>query len=737
MDERKQAPPPPAKVRSTRSTSTLCDEGETESEKIRNIQRQAQEESTFEIGSAHNRRMSISPLVRNMARLATTTTTTSETLPPGFLNPQLPEIREIKESCTPGAGPAQGAGSIRFEKTEPKEHYNPLGKDTMKAVCEEFASEAAQQNHELAQLIENISTQMKEMQNRVRVVSNAQRDMRQENATWRRGVLAESAGFAPTVQPGQPTAPKVLPVEAKPEHQHGTVRESGAASAQATINRTGVRNSYAPYSRKIFREDVDLQPRGEYSRPSRSFYRDRSRSRSHSPRRRGGMFGRPKGSREPGLQELEPADRRFNKLLSYRTYRLKLYSHTLLDESMEFAGGTKRFKRNVDFLMQYMPIRLTGTDPIQVLQFLSLLVTRCDQLEMDEQEAFTALQVLLAGDAKASFDAGLGIGDSAEDGIYNWPSAVQSLLRTFATDDAINEAVTNLERIKQQPNETETDYWVRLTKAHSRAGSYLDHELLASRFIEGLLPSIRPKLRVHRNRFRTESIMELVKVAASEGEAMREMRTTMSRSRQDGTVFPKSIRAPPKDRNNRYGQVNALATVGNDYWKRSDDSLDSSEYDVVCDQNQVLAVGPFSRLGIPRSNYRATRDPSRPGWKDGGKTVYPQPIGPSTKELPKRLICWRCYAVDSHYASGCSVVYETHGPVVVANFEALTREDQVRVPWGPYLMLKGYLTPDIFSQTGEIDNPFRSTVPNPSTPRALPSNDSPSSALGNDQGRNH
>ena len=83
-----------------------------------------------------------------------------------------------------------------------------------------------------------------------------------------------------------------------------------------------------------------------------------------------------------------------SKILSYRTYRLKLYSHTLLNASMEFAGGTNRFKRNIDLLMQHMPIRFTGTDPIQVLQFLLLLVTRCDQLEMDEQKSLTALQAV-------------------------------------------------------------------------------------------------------------------------------------------------------------------------------------------------------------------------------------------------------------------------------------------------------------------------------------------------------
>ena len=363
-----------------------------------------------------------------------------------------------------------------------------------------------------------------------------------------------------------------------------------------------------------------------------------------------------------------------------------------------------------------MPMRFTGSEPILVLQFLSMLVQRCDQLDMDEEEAYTALPTLIEGNAKAHFNSAIAIGDVSEDGVYNWPTAVQCLLRSFATDDEIHEAVSSLEKVKQQPNETETDYWLRLTKAHSRAGSYLEHEHLASRFIEGLLPPLRPKLRMHRNRFKTESMLELIKVATAEGDSMREMKISNVKSRQDGPAFPKSTRVLQRDSRNRYGQVNALGAVNVEPQRNGwDDSYGSSEYDVVYEPDQVLAVGPFSRLGIPRSSQRPTRDRNRPGWKDGNRTVYPQPIQSSEKGRPKRIICWRCYRTDTHYANGCSVAYETHGPVVVANFEALTREDQVRVPWGPYLMLKGFLTPDIFNQTGEIDNPFRSTVPQPST----------------------
>ena len=86
-------------------------------------------------------------------------------------------------------------------------------------------------------------------------------------------------------------------------------------------------------------------------------------------------------------------------------------------------------------------------------------------------------------------------------------------------------------------------------------------------------------------------------------------------------------------------------------------------------------------------------------------------IQPSPGRYTRLIIFWRCYAQASHYSNACGVDMNRQGRVIIANFETLTASQKGEVPWGPYLMLKGFLTPGIKDEPGPVENLFSRIVP--------------------------
>ncbi len=52
-------------------------------------------------------------------------------------------------------------------------------------------------------------------------------------------------------------------------------------------------------------------------------------------------------------------------------------------------------------------------------------------------------------------------------------------------------------------------------------------------------------------------------------------------------------------------------------------------------------------------------------------------------------MCSRCYALGEFFASACSMDLPERADSVMANFENLTTEQKVRVPWEMYVALMG------------------------------------------------
>lgn len=87
--------------------------------------------------------------------------------------------------------------------------------------------------------------------------------------------------------------------------------------------------------------------------------------------------------------------------------------------------------------------------------------------------------------------------------------------------------------------------------------------------------------------------------------------------------------------------------------------------------------------------------PDQPGW--AVSRASNADAAKSGKPVREDVICWRCYAKGSHYASTCVFDIEGKAPVVQARFEMLSMADKARVPWGPYLQIMGYLKPGVYT----------------------------------------
>ncbi len=434
-----------------------------------------------------------------------------------------------------------------------------------------------------------------------------------------------------------------------------------------------------------------------------------------------------KGPKKEGLEVLRPINDKFRQLLSYRYYRLR---HT---EVPDMRDKLSLVRKNTGYIAYYLRYKFGAEDPIRVLEFLSHLVRECDGLYLSEREAYAMLPNFLEGAASLHLDSCQRLGDSSDAGVTDWSSAINCLLEAFATDQAIQEAVTELNNTRQKGNETEAQYHTRFIKAHTRAGSYLRENELVTLFIESLDERIRPRMRSYHYDKPRMNMMQVLRLAKTEGETARAVQVRPSRDR--------GILRPTKGERGTGRQVNVLRTAGVHPWSEPDTESDSETMDaseglppegmyhqtMEADMQQLRAsstVMPlYSQKGVPRTGVVPPISPGtypyrNPGWVNKQPSIgKPSASNQRNKPPGRPFICWRCYVVGQHYANGCGIDLRKEARVVIANFETLTAGQKAQVPWEVYLTLKGYLTDSVKDTPGDIDNPFASTVPDlPSTP---------------------
>lgn len=169
----------------------------------------------------------------------------------------------------------------------------------------------------------------------------------------------------------------------------------------------------------------------------------------------------------------------YDRLLHYRYYCLR--------DLNQGVNATRMVKLRLFIKSRDITMKehlFDGTDPILGFQLLIHLATEAYKLNMSEGKAYLALPTYLIGTAKTkvmSMQNGIRAG-----GITCWREAIQLFLPSFPTPNAIRDAVTALENIRQQSAEDETEYAGRFSTAFSRCGNVHDEAKTIVMFVNGL-----------------------------------------------------------------------------------------------------------------------------------------------------------------------------------------------------------------------------------------------------------
>ena len=190
---------------------------------------------------------------------------------------------------------------------------------------------------------------------------------------------------------------------------------------------------------------------------------------------------------------MHESDPLFDEALSYRFYRLQ---DTSQSRSSRATGKVKDLVKRIEIKMWNH--RFDGDDPSSIIDFLKRFVKEADIQLMLEAQAYLALPSFLDGVALTHYQATCESLDADEGGVTCWPEAVNYLLRSFATSNAISEAVRALREIRQRPNETETSFAKRLNEAHIQCGKVQSADAIVQFFLRGLDPAIRTIVKSYR-----------------------------------------------------------------------------------------------------------------------------------------------------------------------------------------------------------------------------------------------
>ena len=414
---------------------------------------------------------------------------------------------------------------------------------------------------------------------------------------------------------------------------------------------------------------------------------------------RGGIFARAKGPKRIGLRELRPTNRDYEVLLNYRYYRLR-------------EGDRRQRHKDPDVVRECLSrlrtstpdLGFDGKDGILVLDFLATFVSDAETLGYTEEQAYLVLPFLLSGFAKDQFLSAKGV-SRRDGGIQAWPDAVQFLLRSFATNEAIQSALTMLKDISQRDGEDELDYSTRLNRAERRCGNPHYPRDRITHFINGLDPAVMPRIHSYREDNPRSTYLDIVYKARTEGEARRAL---FKKRRDTPPASPRkkvSDKRPPRSPASRgaayfaedprgYGDTDLMYMGEGDLQSQDTEALpydgpdEDPTYDPVLLTDGRRNGRHVPNSHVPYSQYDTTLTSARPGWKDPGpqgqKSAAPS-AAPSMAPF-KGYICHVCYG-RGHVVPQCFLTFKDFWRVIW-NYEHLSAEEKARVPATSYWRAK-------------------------------------------------
>ena len=113
----------------------------------------------------------------------------------------------------------------------------------------------------------------------------------------------------------------------------------------------------------------------------------------------------------------------------------------------------------------------SGEDPILLLDLLRRFCDEANTLNMSGAQAYVALSYFLKAFALYQCQTVMDVYAASGGDVTCCPEAVQNLIRSYATSNAIREAIISLSDIRLKPNESEMEYIARLNQAKLRCGN--------------------------------------------------------------------------------------------------------------------------------------------------------------------------------------------------------------------------------------------------------------------------
>ena len=338
-----------------------------------------------------------------------------------------------------------------------------------------------------------------------------------------------------------------------------------------------------------------------------------------------------KGESHRGLKVLRASYPLYKRFLDYGYYRLKRKSHRC--KGRDTAEVKHQVTRMALTLRNYT---FSGEDPIMVLDLLRRFCDEANTLNMSEAQAYVALSYFLKGFALDQFQTVKDAYAASEGGVTCWPEAVQYLIRSYATSNAIGEAIISLRNIRQKPTEFEMEYSARLNQAELRCGNVHAIAEKITMFISGLNPAIEPLITCVREEPPSRSYLELVQIARDLGDAFRakggnavKRHPLLKEKSTVGTRNTLSSALLASSADELWGHKGLhhafesnvdplqMMTEAEDSIPTTDLSCTESEISHLQEVDPMLAMGyrtvPALRLAFQRESSSAD---NRPGWKD-------------------------------------------------------------------------------------------------------------------------
>ena len=244
------------------------------------------------------------------------------------------------------------------------------------------------------------------------------------------------------------------------------------------------------------------------------------------------------------LEVIRPMHEIFKKAVDYRLYRL--------DKTDDRCGNIPISRLHKKISGQMKDQTFSGEDPIAILGFLARYKDACNHNEISEGDALWCMQYFLTGQAATLVQARLSGNTMAIDAkrnemLTNYSELVNFLLHNYATDDAMAEALADVEGFKQTTALTERQYSDELWKRALRCGTVFSSNRMKGYFVEGVLPAIRSQLRNYATDHPRSSYEAVVRYAKGLGASYRSVRKvgtpTFKMERTGRTVHPRKAAA--------------------------------------------------------------------------------------------------------------------------------------------------------------------------------------------------